>query len=53
MCVASIPRVLLAITQLSDLAIITAQTYCKQLYIEGQYLIPLVDMLYATLLTRS
>ena len=31
-CVASIPRVLLAITQLSDLAIITAQTYCKQLH---------------------
>ena len=32
-CVASIPRVLLTITQLSDLAIITAQTYCKQFII--------------------
>ena len=52
-CVASTLRVLLAITQLSDLAIITVQTYCKQLHRRLRYLIPLVNMLCATLLTRS
>ena len=47
---------MLTITQLShfsDLAIITVHTYCKQSHIKGRYLIPLVDMLCATLLTHN